>query len=72
MATLNREQLIQYIKNLEQKVRKYQALIKKRDEEIAVLREKIEQFNEAHRGAGLEIDLEPAPGNSFNRGYLRP
>ncbi len=41
MTENKKEQITQYIKNLEQKVKKYHVMLKKRDEEIAELRNKL-------------------------------
>ncbi len=44
MATLNREQIIKYIRTLENKVKKYAIALKKRDQEINHLRTQLQSF----------------------------
>jgi len=44
MAAMNREQIVQYIKNLEQKVKQYQLILKKRDQEILDLRNQLDEI----------------------------
>ncbi|RJP27823.1 MAG: hypothetical protein C4527_12300 [Candidatus Omnitrophota bacterium] len=41
MAALTREQLIQYVRKLEQKVRQFQQVLKERDQEILTLKRKV-------------------------------
>ena len=41
MGTVTREQLINYIKGLEQKVKDYQSKVKERDDEINILRHRL-------------------------------
>ena len=60
MATLNREQLIQYIKGLEQKVKSYQTVLKDRDGEINELKKKIEAF-ETQEAPAAPPPAPPSP-----------
>jgi len=64
MTTLNRDQLVSYIRTLESKVKRYAAALKKRDQEIIQLRKKLNTLiykireQSKQRAATLESDYK--------------
>lgn len=60
MGTLNKEQIVEYIKKLESRVKKLQVIIKSRDEEISRLRTRLSTLvnGESHTGGDMSLDAE--------------